>query len=75
MRRATKPPTKSNESAEADMRDKNTNYNSITGWHITYRLVPVTSAEDELAQLEALDDVTDVSLAKQELDRIFGQAA
>jgi hypothetical protein len=56
------------------MTDKNTNYNSITGWHITYRLVPVTSAEHELTQLEALDDVTDVSLAKQELERIFGRA-
>lgn len=56
------------------MKDKNTNYNSITGWHITYRLVPLTSAEDELAQLAALDDVTDVSQAAQELQRIFNQA-
>lgn len=56
------------------MRDKDSNYNSITGWSITYRLVPVTNVQDELAKLEQLDEVTDLSQAKQELDRIFNKA-
>lgn len=56
------------------MHDKNgnSNYNTITGFHITFRMVPDQQTNTELAQWEQLDDITDVTQAARELDRIFG---